>query len=437
MGSIERGDGESADSPSRSALALRFRQWALWSLPPAPRAFLLTVDVAAVAVVVLSLATGAQTGSVLPTWGLLLALALAQSEMSRAIERARRRFAGALHVNMTSVWVFAGALLLPIGWVGLLVIAMYLHLRVRSWYRIQGVLPYRMIAAAAAMVLSGAAAKAVLAWGGVPDISAVGGHDMAFGVVLLAALAFFVTDAAIIALAAKLVQPDNRLGEVVGSWYDNALELATICLGAMTAIMIDYQPVSVVLVFVPLFVLHRSVLVKQLEETASKDQKTGLLNATAWHALAEKELDRAKRNNGTMGVLMVDLDHFKRVNDTYGHVAGDEVLKATAKLLKAEVRGYDSSGRFGGEEFAVLLPGVSVDEAVEVAERIRQKIALLVVEAPVEDGATTTITDLSGSIGVAVYPNSGDTIQQLLLTADGALYTAKNSGRNRVVSLAT
>jgi diguanylate cyclase (GGDEF)-like protein len=437
MGSIE-GGGEIPHSPTeRGDVVAAPRQWALWSIPAAARTYLLAVDAIAIIVVAFSLFFEPVSGLWL-TWFGLLVLALAQGELSRAIERTRRRFSGTVHVNMTSVWVFAGVLLLPVGLIGLLLVGIYLHLRVRSWYRMHGVHPYRMVAAAAALVLSSVAANWVLVLGGIEDISAVTERgEVAVFFVLLAAIAFFVADAAIIAVAAKLVQPDNRFKDVVGSWYDNALELATICLGAMAAIMLDYQRYTIVLIFIPLFVLHRSVLVKQLEETASKDQKTGLLNATAWHALAEKELERARRTNATMAVLMVDLDHFKRVNDTYGHIAGDEVLKATAKILKSEVRGYDSSGRFGGEEFAVLLPGTSPDQAIDIAERIRRRINVLSVEAPIEDGTMTTITDLSGSIGVAIYPHSGETIQALLLTADGALYTAKNSGRNRVVSLAT
>ncbi|WP_253778147.1 GGDEF domain-containing protein [Goodfellowiella coeruleoviolacea] len=384
-----------------------------------------------------SLATNQSTLSMLGTWSLLVALALVQGELSRIIERTRRRFSGTLHVNMTSVWVFAGVLLLPIGWVGLLVVVLYCHLRIRSWYRMQGVRPYRMTVAAAAIVLSALAAKAVLLCGGVTDISAIEDRSStAFAIVLAAVVVFFVVDAVLIAAAAKLEQPANRLVDVLGSAGDNALELATICLGAMAAIMLSHQPVSVVLVYVPLFVLHRSVLVRQLEESASKDLKTGLLNAATWHGLAQKEIERARRHRDTVGVLMVDLDHFKCVNDTYGHLAGDEVLKATSRLLRTEVREYGVSGRFGGEEFAVLLPSTTPAESLAVAERIRHQISELTVDVPVADG-TAVITGLSASIGVAIYPHSGDTLEQLLFIADGALYKAKNSGRNRVVGLAS
>jgi diguanylate cyclase (GGDEF)-like protein len=192
----------------------------------------------------------------------------------------------------------------------------------------------------------------------------------------------------------------------------------------------------VVLVLPPLLVLHRAVLVKQLEELAVTDQKTGLLNATAWHEGAKNELSRAARYKDTFGVLMVDLDHFKRVNDTYGHLAGDEVLKAIARLLKDEIRDYDSAGRFGGEEFAVLVPSSTADQVVATAERLRQRVTELVIVAPTENGETV-ISGLSASIGVAIFPNSGTTLEQLMLTADSAVYTAKSNGRNQVVTLST
>ena len=130
---------------------------------------------------------------------------------------------------------------------------------------------------------------------------------------------------------------------------------------------------------------------------------------------------------------MVDLDHFKKVNDVYGHLAGDAVLKAVAETISGQIRGYDSVGRFGGEEFVVLLPGMSEEDGVRVAERIRHAVTQLAVEAPVE-GATTVIRNLSASIGVSTFPAAGDDIEPLLLAADAALYKAKNSGRNQVVS---
>jgi diguanylate cyclase (GGDEF)-like protein len=124
---------------------------------------------------------------------------------------------------------------------------------------------------------------------------------------------------------------------------------------------------------------------------------------------------------------MVDLDHFKRINDTWGHHAGDQVLVAASAILMESARQYDEVGRYGGEEFAILLPGVALDDAALVAERIREKIAATRVEV---DGNSIA---MSASFGVACYPSPGiENLNDLLKAADKALYAAKESGRNKV-----
>jgi diguanylate cyclase (GGDEF)-like protein len=132
-------------------------------------------------------------------------------------------------------------------------------------------------------------------------------------------------------------------------------------------------------------------------------------------------------------VLMVDLDHFKRINDSYGHLAGDAVLKAVAGTITDAVRDYDSVGRFGGEEFVVLLPGIAHPDVLTIAERIRAAISELVVSVPLDE-VDTTVSGLSASIGASMYPAAGNAVERLLHAADTALYQAKNSGRNKVVS---
>ena len=141
----------------------------------------------------------------------------------------------------------------------------------------------------------------------------------------------------------------------MGRWDDNALEIATLCMGALAAVALGDAPGLVVLALPPFLVLHRAVLVRQLEEVASRDGKTGLLNAAAWQARADRAGRAARRAGVGAGVLILDLDHFKAVNDEHGHLAGDEVLAAVATALRAGVRSQDLVGRFGGEEFVVLV----------------------------------------------------------------------------------
>jgi diguanylate cyclase (GGDEF)-like protein len=170
-------------------------------------------------------------------------------------------------------------------------------------------------------------------------------------------------------------------------------------------------------------VLHRNVLIGQLHVKATTDAKTGLLNAATWTSVADSELDWAARHNKPTGVLVIDLDHFKAINDEFGHLAGDEMLRVVANTITGEVRAYDLVGRFGGEEFVVLLPATSAAETMHVAERIRRRIAELVV--PISGRLTV-------SIGMAAFPENGPSRREVLHAADMAMYRAKAAGRNRV-----
>jgi diguanylate cyclase (GGDEF)-like protein len=192
----------------------------------------------------------------------------------------------------------------------------------------------------------------------------------------------------------------------------------------------------VLLVLVPLVVLHRADMARQLEQRAATDGKTGLLNAAAWHDKAERALRRAQRQGAAAGLLILDLDHFKSVNDTYGHLAGDEVLSAVAETLRAEVREGDVVGRFGGEEFTVLLRNLEPTSAGHrqmelIAERIRERIGQLAVAVHTPDGPLT-IEGISTSVGAVFDLGRTCTLQQVLGAADAALYAAKRDGRNLV-----
>jgi diguanylate cyclase (GGDEF)-like protein len=366
--------------------------------------------------------------------GVLCGLGLFQAEVSRKIEKARRLITNAPHVNMTSVWVFAGVIVLPPSLAGVVAVVVYFHLWARVWRRIGNRPVHRVVFSTVIIMLSAYAAAGTLDAGRVvQQANGWTSSSVSAIVVMIAALVFLLVNNTMVTVAAKLYGQPTHL---VLSWADYALEIATLCLGALGALALSYTPYLVVLVLPPLLVLHRAVLVKQLEELATIDQKTGLLNATAWHEGAKNELSRAERQGDSFGVMMVDLDHFKRVNDTYGHLAGDEVLKAIARLLKDGIRDYDSAGRFGGEEFAVLIPNSTAEQVVNTAERLRHRVTELEILAPTDNGESL-ISGLSASIGVAIYPNSGTTLEQLMLTADSAVYTAKSNGRNQVVTLST
>ena len=171
---------------------------------------------------------------------------------------------------------------------------------------------------------------------------------------------------------------------------------------------------------------ERQELARQLRLLASTDSLTGVDNRRQFLSLLEHELARYHRYGGDAALMMLDLDHFKRVNDHYGHAAGDSVLKAFTRCAREMLRRSDHLGRLGGEEFAILLPDTDADGARELAERLRQEV----VSTPVE----TEAGDIrySVSIGITLFHRQDPSADAILARADRALYQAKNAGRNRV-----
>jgi len=166
----------------------------------------------------------------------------------------------------------------------------------------------------------------------------------------------------------------------------------------------------------------------RLQFQATHDALTGLLNRGAILETFSREQERSRRTRVPMAVLMLDLDHFKRINDTLGHLAGDAVLKETATRLTHAVRSYDSVGRYGGEEFLVVLPGCDSNQALRIAERIRCAIA----QRPIDTHEAQL--EFTVSIGLTLA-SSEHSANEVLAIADAALYQAKNSGRDRTIIL--
>ncbi len=170
--------------------------------------------------------------------------------------------------------------------------------------------------------------------------------------------------------------------------------------------------------------------VDELQARARMDALTGIFNRRYLLELGHRELERARPGGRPFSVVLIDIDHFKDVNDTYGHSAGDLVLKSVVRTCAGALRSRDLMGRWGGEEFVLILPGASPDGALAVAERARKNIAGSVVS--LDNTTTVSVTASFGVAGVAA-PESGTSLEKLLEMADQALYRAKNSGRNRVV----
>ena len=183
---------------------------------------------------------------------------------------------------------------------------------------------------------------------------------------------------------------------------------------------------------VPLGVLlRRSARYGQAEAGALADPKTGLLNIAGWERRAAAEIGRAARDGTAVAVMFADLDHFKAVNDTYGHMNGDAVLRAVAGVLRTQLREYDVAGRFGGEEFVVLLPRTDLVQARQIAERVRRAIAATPVRLTGTGEAFATVT-ISAGVASLESASTASSLPGLLAAADAACYEAKAAGRNRV-----
>jgi diguanylate cyclase (GGDEF)-like protein len=246
---------------------------------------------------------------------------------------------------------------------------------------------------------------------------------------IAAIIVYSVVNLGLIAGAIALLATDHSARRLFGTLGDAQLEYATLAMGALAAISLIRSPWVAIFLIPVLLVLHRSVLFRQLEEAASADPKTGLLNATAWRGLATNEFDRAVRDGTEFGILMLDLDQFKRINATYGHSVGDQILRTVANRLTAEMRRYDLLGRFGDGELVTFCPELTADDVANLGERLRRAVEQLAV--PVDETGES-IVHPTISVGAAHYPESGTNLEEVLLAADNALFAAKDSGRNRV-----
>jgi diguanylate cyclase (GGDEF)-like protein/putative nucleotidyltransferase with HDIG domain len=207
-------------------------------------------------------------------------------------------------------------------------------------------------------------------------------------------------------------------------------DLVLTTLGVALATFWELNPWLIPVALSPLLVLHRSLRVPQLQAEARVDPKTGLFNARHFATTLNEELARAARFNRPMSLIMADLDLLRDINNSYGHLAGDAVLSGIADVFRQQLRHYDIPARFGGEEFAILLPETSTEQALEIAERIRRAVA----EREYEVETASEPIRATVSLGVAGFPKDAMDGNELIHQADLAVYRAKLQGRNRVLS---
>ena len=215
--------------------------------------------------------------------------------------------------------------------------------------------------------------------------------------------------------------------------YNDVTEL---CVAVLVTFCLANSIIAVAFAFPFVTLLQRSLRHARLVKDSRVDSKTGLLNAATWEREATAEVARAVRTKTPLAVAMLDIDRFKAINDTYGHLLGDQVIKEIAHTLNTLLRDYDVAGRFGGEEFSLLLPQTRAVDALRIAERVRANIAGLSIIAPGAAGGERV--HVTVSIGVAALDSGSEReLTDLMAAADAALYRAKAGGRDQVQMIST
>jgi diguanylate cyclase (GGDEF)-like protein/putative nucleotidyltransferase with HDIG domain len=324
--------------------------------------------------------------------------------------------------HTTGVFLIAAALLVPPGLLALIPLIQHIPEWLRSrwtWY----VQSFNILVYTIATMGAWGAAELILRS---ESLSATG--DARFALAgTAAAVVLVVLNSALIAPMIRWVNghPMRQLF----SYQTLSTEFVFAALGVVLAAFWTANAWLIPFAIAPLLLIHRALSVPQLQAEARVDPKTGLFNARYFASALSEELTRAQRFERPLSLIMADLDLLREINNTYGHLAGDAVLKGIAEVFRAELRHFDVPARFGGEEFSILLPETPPEQALEIAERIRRAVA----EKRFDVETSSDPIRATVSIGVSGYPKHAQDPNALIHQADLAVYRAKLQGRNRVL----
>jgi diguanylate cyclase (GGDEF)-like protein/putative nucleotidyltransferase with HDIG domain len=319
---------------------------------------------------------------------------------------------------------FWGAVLLPPWAIGVLAVCCFLPgwaAQRLPWFKVAFNIGNYLVAGLAAHAIVTAAG--VFTGSGAPEPSGV-------AALAIAAVTFTFLNHLLIVFVASFAS-GAPLRSAVHQLADGLpLDVPLATTGACLAVLWETGPFVALLALGPIALVYRALLVPQLEHRARTDPKTGLYNFAHFSAQMEATLENAQRHSGRLAVVVVDLDHLREINNRFGHLVGDRVILAVADALASTGEPNATAARFGGEEFCLLLPGASLEEARQCAETVRERVAAMRFrEEDRVEGAAATVTL---SAGVSCFPDHGDTPEALLKAADRAVYQAKADGRNRV-----
>jgi diguanylate cyclase (GGDEF)-like protein len=412
---------------SRFMRSMVVGDWAWWKLPLRMRLYVGAVPAAAAAMIIVAVVHADWRVLDLAKFVLLAGCAILSVASTPRIAYA----VSGVTRDFTTVWVLPIAILLPPVYAAVVPIPMFLVM----WLWVHRGVVHRTVFTAASISLSYSAASLAFRW--FPATFAgesVGSGVHAFTWVVAVAACYIAAGRVqhfMVVGAVKLANPRMRIWKF--EWNRDALEglFVELDLCVLITVAVALSP-ALVVIAVPTVLLVRRFLVHPILVAQSRvDSKTGLLNVSTWEREAEVELSRTVRTREAMALAILDIDHFKRVNDTHGHLVGDRVLKAVADGIRGQSRDYDKAGRFGGEEFVLLLTQTDKDDACRIAERLRKHIGDLAV--PIDDRPEAPCVRVTISIGVAAMERDAPReLTDLLTAADSALYRAKQAGRNQV-----
>jgi diguanylate cyclase (GGDEF)-like protein len=409
---------------------LAVRTWPLWGLAPWLRTYIVAVVLANLLAIGFAARLGLGSGRDLVLLGVLVACDAATIEVTR---RAGEN-AGVIK-DVHGVWELPVAILLPPVYALMVPI---LRLALAQW-RIRQVPLHRRAFSAAVVALSYGAAwlcfHTVISISPGAMFTPGDGAPVWILAVAIAAMVQWGVNTAMMLPAFKASDPALRVRDMILARETVRNDVTELCVAVLVTFAIAINLVTIVFALPFVTLLQRSFRHTQLVNASRIDSKTGLLNAGTWEREAAAEVARAVRTRTPLALALVDIDHFKVVNDIHGHLVGDRALAGIARTFRIFLRDYDLVGRFGGEEFALLLPHTRAVDAYGIAERIREHVASTPID--VDDVPNAEPVRLTVSMGVAALgarwdATTGSQLTDLLAAADRALYQAKRAGRDQV-----
>ena len=412
----------------RSLLArAAVREWAWWRLPWLLRCYVGAVPLVTAGLIAYSASQTTWRQDDPAKFGLLLGCAM----ISVAATHRNAYVKPGMVRDFITAWVLPAAILLPPVYAMMMPIPLYLL--TQSLAPRPRVIYKRLFSAAVISLAYGAVALLFRVFPASFAGSSIGAGRHALTWTVAVAVCEIVggrINHLLIVGAIKLSDPSVRLASLELNREALQGDFAEFDLAILITVVVAVNPVLAIFAVPTVLLARRFMMHAQLLEKSRIDTKTGLLNSSTWENEATAEIARAIRTRSPLSLALVDIDHFKAVNDTYGHLVGDKALRAVTDALRSQLRAYDLAGRFGGEEFAILLPQTREEHALSIADRLRMHIAGMSVPVS-DDGKPENCIRLTISVGVAPLDDTNRELTDLLAAADSALYHAKQAGRNR------